>query len=129
MSTDGAPNVLGQILAADVDEDVLRALSTRAQRYTLYHFLDHERATLEELADVLAGWIAATEGRVTTDADRSSLRVSLYHNYLPQLAAVGLIAFDPEEKVADRTPLSEAERELLENACAAEHWTDERIVQ
>lgn len=129
MSTDGAPDILGQILAADVDEDVLRALGNRTQRYTLYHFLNQERATLDELADVLAGWMATTEDRVTTNVDRSSLRISLYHNHLPQLAAVGLLSFDPEDEVADRSPLSTAERELVENAYVAEHWTAESTVR
>lgn len=129
MSTNDAPDVLRQILAAGVDEDVLRALSTREQRYALYHFLDHERATLDELADVLAGWIAAAEKRVTTGVDRSSLRICLYHNYLPQLDDLGLLAFDPEEKVVDRSPLSTAERELIEAACMAEHWTGKSSTQ
>lgn len=123
MSPDGPPDVLGTILASDVGEDVLRALGNRQQRYTLYHFLDSESATLDELADVLAGWMAATENQVTTDVERSSLRVDLYHNHLPHLANLDLVAFDPEAKVVDRSPLSTAERELIETACKAEHWT------
>lgn len=129
MSNDSAPDVLGQILTADADEDVLRALGTREQRYTLYHLLDHERATLDELADVLAGWMAATGMGVTTGVERSSLRIALYHNYLPKLADAGLLAFDTEENVVDRSPLSDAERELIEAAYLAEHWTGEQTVQ
>lgn len=125
MSPDGTQDVLGQLLAADVDEDVLRAMSVREQRYVLYHLLDHERVTLDELADVLAGWMAVTRQQVTTKADRDSLRIALYHNHVPQLAAVGLVAFDPEEKVVDRSPLSDAERELVEAACVAERWSDD----
>lgn len=129
MSNDSAPDILGQILTADADEDVLRALGTREQRYTLYHLLDHERATLDELADVLAGWMAATGMGVTTGVERSSLRIALYHNYLPRLADVELLAFDSEEKVVDRSPLSDDERELIEAAYLAEHWTGEQTVK
>lgn len=129
MSTNGAPDVLRQILATDVNEDALRALSTRQQRYVLYHLLDEERATLSELADVLAGWMAASENGVTTGVERSSLRMRLYHVYLPKLADAGLLAFDPEEKVVDRSPLSTDERELIEAAFLAEHWTSEPATQ
>ena len=129
MSTDGASTLLREILAAEFDEDVLRALSVREQRYALYHFLDHERATLDELADALAGWMAATENRVTTNVDRSSLRLALYHRSLPQLDDAGLLSFDPERKVVNRSPLSTAERDLIEAACIAEHWTDDTPVQ
>jgi len=107
---DDPPDVLSRVLAADVDEDILRALGTREQRYTLYHLLDHERVTLSELADVLAGWLATTESRVTTNADRSSLRIALYHNHLPQLASAGLVDFDATQSVVDRSPLSAEER-------------------
>lgn len=125
--SDDAPDVLARILSADVDEDVLRALGTREQRYTLYHLLDHERVTLSELADVLAGWMATTERRVTTDVDRSSLRVALYHNHLPRLESAGLVDFDAAASVVDRSPLSADERELVEAAYLAEHWTGEPI--
>lgn len=126
MSDDGPPDVLRHVLGSDVGEDVLRAMSTREQRYVLYHLLDHEEATLGELADVVAGWIAATDRDVTTSVDRSSLRVGLYHNHLPRLAEADLIAFDPEAKAVDGSPMSEDERELVETACVAEHWTGGR---
>lgn len=125
--SDDRPDVLAEILAADVDEDVLRALGTREQRYTLYHLLDNERATLSELADALAGWMATTERRVTTDVDRSSLRIALYHNHLPQLASAGLVDFDDVDRVVDRSPLSAGERDLVEAAYLAEHWTSDPL--
>lgn len=125
--SDDAPDVLARILAADVEEDVLRALGTREQRYTLYHLLDHERVTLSELADVLAGWMAAAESRVTTGTDRSALRIALYHNHLPQLANAGLVDFDATASVVDRSPLSAEEREIVEAAYLSEHWTGEPI--
>lgn len=125
--SDDAPDVLARILATDVDEDVLRALGSREQRYTLYHLLDHERVTLSELADVLAGWLATTESRVTTSADRSALRIALYHNHLPQLANAGLVDFDATASVVDRSPQSTAERELIEAAYLSEHWTGDPI--
>ena len=124
---DDPPDVLSRVLAADVDEDILRALGTREQRYTLYHLLDHERVTLSELADFLAGWLATTESRVTTNADRSSLRIALYHNHLPQLASAGLVDFDATQSVVDRSPLSAEEREIVEAAYLAEHWTGDPI--
>lgn len=129
MTADGPPDVLGEILASDVDEDVLRALSNRHQRYALYHLLDHENATLDELADVVAGWVATTEAGVTTAADRSSIRVKLYHDHLPKLADADLVEFDQEAKVVDRSPLSATERELIQAACVAEHWTEESTIQ
>ncbi|SFR92198.1 hypothetical protein SAMN05216559_1026 [Halomicrobium zhouii] len=125
--SDDPPDLLGRVLDADVDEDLLRALGTREQRYTLYYLLDHDRVTLSELADVLAGWLATTESRVTTGADRSSLRIALYHNHLPQLASAGLVDFDATELVVDRSSLSAEEREIVEAAYLSEHWTGEPV--
>ena len=125
MCSNGTDDVLARILTADVDEDVMQALSARERRYVLYHLLDHERITLAELADVVAGWLAVNEQRVTTTVDRESIRLALYHNHLPKLAAIDLIAFDPEEKVVDRSPLTEPEYDLIEAAYLAEHRTDD----
>lgn len=127
MSSDGVQDLVWGILSADVDDEVLRALSRREQRYSLYHLLDNDRVGLEELADVLAGWLASTERRVTTRADRDSLKTGLYHEHLPQLDDVGLVSFDPEERVVDRSTLSGAERELIETTYLAEQFTGEVV--
>ena len=123
MCPDRSDDVLGRILAADVDQKVMRALSTREQRYVAYHLLDHEQATLDELADVLAGRVAAVERRVTTRSDRESLRTALYHTHLPQMRDAGLIVFDPVDGVVDRSPLSGGERDLIAAAYLAEQNT------
>lgn len=125
MSRDGAPDVLGEILAADVDDDVLSVLSTREQRYALYYLLDHERVPLSELADVIAGWLAVADRQVTTAGERTSLRIALYHTHLPRLEAAGLIEFDPDDRVVDRAAFPTTTRELVEAARAAERWTGE----
>ncbi len=125
MSPDGAQDLVWGILSADVDDEVMRALSRREQRYSLYHLLGNERVGVEELADVLAGWRATTEGRVTTRADRDSLKTRLYHQYLPELDDVGLVSFDPEDRIVDRSPLSGAERELVETTYLAERFSGE----
>lgn len=121
MSPDGTADVLERILSTDVDEDVLRALSVREQRYVLYYLLDHERVSLAQLADVLTGWMATVEQRVLVNTDRESVRIGLYHNHLPQLSDLGLLTFDPADKVIHRSPLSEPERNLVEAAYLAEH--------
>ena len=113
--------LVGRIVDSGVEEDVLRAMRSRERRYVCYYLLDHERVALDELADVLAGWIAATDHRVTTRPDRDSLRLALYHNHLPRLAEAGLVAFDREELVTERTPRFGEVRALVAAAHRFEH--------
>lgn len=117
--------VLELILATDVDEDVMRAMSNRECRYTLYYLLDNERVSLEDLADVVTGWVAAAGKQMTTSTDRESLRISLYHQHLPLLAECGLVEFDPEEQCVARSSLFESVQNLVEASYLAEHWSDE----
>lgn len=121
MCPESSQDVLAQILAADVTTDEMRAMSARERRYVMYYLLDHERTSVDELGDVLAGWMAATERRVTTGVDRESLLIALYHTHLPKLADAGLVEFDADRGVVARTSLSDPVRDLIRTVHRAEH--------
>lgn len=117
--------LLERLFAGDVSDDVLRAMGERQCRYTLYYLLDNGTVSLDDLTDVLAGWIAATDRRVTTALDHHSLRISLFHTYLPKLSDSGLVDFDPEQETVDRTRWYESTRNLIEAAYLTEHRTED----
>lgn len=121
MSPSGAADVFAAVLAADVDEDVVRALAERERRYVVYYALDHERVSIDELGDVVAGWVAANEGRVMVPPDRESLVIDLYHNHIPRLADAGLVEFDETTQVVTAVSLPGAVRDLVQLTYMAEH--------
>lgn len=70
-------------------------LSDVHRRRVLWFLLERSDTTVEELADVLAGWRAADEAFVDAD-DRRELLVSLHHVHLPRLADAGLVTYDAD---------------------------------
>lgn len=83
-----------------IDDEVFVALRNRHRRYTLYFLDEHDCASVDELADVLAGWEALESG-VTTREDRTDFHAALVHRHLPLLEAAGLI--DREDTVVRRS--------------------------
>lgn len=125
MCPNRASDVVAQIFEADVDEGVMWAMSARERRFVLYHLLDEDRASVDRLADAVAGWMAATDTSVGDRPDQQSLEQTLYHNHLPRLADAGLVEFDPDERVVTSESLSEPVRDLVQVTYMAEHQTDD----
>lgn len=117
-------SLLERVAGADVDEDVLRALSRPPRRYVLYHLLDADPAALEDLAASVAGWMTAAHAGVDERVDRDSLRTALYHSHLPVLEDAGLVAVSDDRARTVAPTLSPAERELVEATYVAEHRVD-----
>lgn len=121
MGEDRPGSLLEAILAADVDEDVLRALQVPQRRYVLYHLLDAGETPREELAEVVAGWMTAAHGEVSDRVEPDQLRTALYHTHLPVLADADLVEGDG----AVAPTLTPDARDLVEAAYLTEHWTDD----
>lgn len=81
-------------------EDLVRAFSDPIARHTVSYLTTVETASLEELADVVTGWVNAESDGVASATDRDRLRLELYHVYLPKLADLDVVAFDPDDRTA-----------------------------
>lgn len=118
--SEGAPNSeLSEAVAAD---RMFGTLSNPTRRFALYYLHDRERATLEELATVLVGWLTAREDQtaVATPTNRRVVRVGLHHVHLPELADCGLVTYDREAGDVELESLSEAAEATLERSFAIE---------
>ncbi|WP_254663500.1 hypothetical protein [Haladaptatus sp. W1] len=52
------------LLDPSLDDDVYRALASRRRRYAVYALMEWDRVSMDELADVLTGWLYASEYRM-----------------------------------------------------------------
>jgi len=85
-----------------------RTVSDPVARHALYFLRQEEvrTASLDRLADAVAGWTA--DDGVVTPADRDRVRLRLYHVCLPALDEFGIVAFDSgDESVALDDPPEE----------------------
>lgn len=102
------------LLDESVDDEVYRALADGRRRIALAYLLEHSEATVEELADVVAGVAGARGSVVVGPADREAVRIELFHRHLPVLSEARLVEFDPTTGEASGRRVSEAVRSLLE---------------
>lgn len=101
-------------------DDALRALRDRDRRYVCYFLLEHETASVAELADVVTAWIHATDGRVIEPQCRDQRYLRLLRTHLPTLVDAGVVAHDEETDRVSLEPCPDAIRELAARACATE---------
>jgi hypothetical protein len=88
-------NTLYEILLdTSLEDDVYRALADRSRRYTVYTLLEWNRVSKDELADVLTGWLNASEYRMATPTDRETVVTELRHEHVAMLRETGLVGYD-----------------------------------
>ena len=102
------------------DDRLYRALASRPRRRLLYYLSDIERATVDELADVLVGWETSQRGGMATEAARDRTETELRHSHLPTLADAGLVTYDRQTGRVECAPLDTAVSDLLTRSVAAE---------
>lgn len=83
-------------------EEALSALADPHARHALRALHGRRDSTLEELADVVTGMVAAASDEVATPTDRDRTRLRLYHAVLPRLDALGYVEFDADERTVTR---------------------------
>ncbi|MCU4741761.1 hypothetical protein OB955_17670 [Halobacteria archaeon AArc-m2/3/4] len=89
-----------------VSDDVFTAMQHRDRRYTLYFLLEHDGTSVDELADVVTGWTHVGEYGMVGRADWTRVYTALLHQHLPMMESAGLLVFDREGGVIDRTEWS-----------------------
>lgn len=100
----------------DVSDRELRALADPLARHTLRYIGSHSAATLEEVADAVAGFEAAETETLVTAGSRDRFGVRLYHMVLPRLDELGFVRFDPADRKVERGDIPEDIAPLLELA-------------
>ena len=109
--------------STDLDE-VLRAISNRERRFSLYYLRERESTTVERLADVVATWLAVEDGTAPADVEeRDRLLRALRGTHLPELSAVGLLEYDREAGAVTLVPPCGVVDPLLETTASLEHAT------
>jgi DNA-binding transcriptional ArsR family regulator len=91
---------------------LFRALANPTRRRVLGHLLEQEKATFEELTDVLVGWVAS-EGVVVGPDERERIEIGLYHEHLPVLADSDLVEYDTETNEVSLGTLPDDIAELI----------------
>lgn len=94
-------------------EELVRTFSDPVARYAVSYLASVESASLDELADVVTGWANAESDGVASATDRDRLRLELYHVYLPKLADLDVVAFDPDDRTATIVAPSDTTEGLL----------------
>lgn len=79
--------------------DLFRALASSPRRRVLFVLLEWRETSVEELADVLAGWRAATRDEPVGPDERNRIRTRLIHVELPTLEGCGLVTIGDDGDV------------------------------
>ncbi|KTG09412.1 hypothetical protein AUR64_16680 [Haloprofundus marisrubri] len=80
--------------ATAVDDEMFAVLADRYRRFTLYALLQFEQLSLEELADVVAGWTHSADWHAVTADEREKVWLVLHHTHVPKLEAAGYVTYD-----------------------------------
>jgi hypothetical protein len=98
---------------------ILGALSGRDRRIVCYYLREHGSASVETLADLVTGWIAAGPGP-DESVDHGEVRIALHHVHLPSLDAAGVVEYDPEAGRVAFAGLPPAGERILDAALSAD---------
>lgn len=102
-------------------DDLLRAFSNPPARYATYYLQQQEDATLDEVADVVTGWLYSDADGIATPSERDEVKTALYHVHLPVLDDLGAVQFDADEMRVEVADASEAMETLIEWTRALNH--------
>ncbi|WP_458206682.1 DUF7344 domain-containing protein [Haladaptatus sp. NG-SE-30] len=121
MTEDSWGDLYDILLDPSLDNLTYRALAQTPRRYTMYLLLEWDRVSVDELADILTGWLYATEYRMTTPVDRDQLVTDLHRTHIPLLETAGLVVYDERQGELRLGDLSLSVVQLLEWAQSNEY--------
>ncbi|WP_224334604.1 DUF7344 domain-containing protein [Haloprofundus halobius] len=82
--------------ATAVDDEMFTVLADEHRRFALYALLQFRRLTLEELADIVAGWTNVDSWRGVTREERDAVLLRLRHAHVPKLEEAGYVEYDED---------------------------------
>ena len=106
-----------------VIDDAFLVLRDRSRRYVCYFLLEHETASLSEVADVVSGWLYAANGCVVEPHCRRQRYRELVHTHIPKLVDTGVVHYDETNEMLSLSPCPDPIREFATRACAMETGT------
>lgn len=101
-------------------DDVYATLADEHRRFVLYYLRVRGRATVDDLADVLAGWLSVDDRPIVSPSRRDELRIRLDHAHLPRLEEQAFVTYDREAGQVTLTPLPPPVESLLDRAMTLE---------
>lgn len=123
------PNGAGAATGDGDLDDALRLLGDRPRRYLLYFLREQGAASLDELADVVAGWLAAgADGPTVGPDERARVLADLYHVHVPLLVDHGVVAVDGETGEVSLSSVSAPLDRLLDETLGLESAVSEAVV-
>lgn len=102
------------------DDRLYRGLAARQRRRLLFTLLDEEEMSVEEIATLLTGWVAAEGGLMATPSDYEEIRINLVHNHLPVLDDIGFVDYDLESGTVRLESLDAAVTALIRQSVTTE---------
>jgi hypothetical protein len=102
------------------------ALSARLRRQALFYLLEEPETTIDDLADVLAGWRSTATGPVGP-TERERIAVELRHVHLPRLDEATLVEFDSVAGDVRLRELPDPVRELVRFAHRYDNTAEETV--
>ncbi|WP_255195472.1 DUF7344 domain-containing protein [Halorarius litoreus] len=105
-------------------DGAFRLLADETRRHLLYLLREHGRFRVDDLTDVLTGWLALQrdDGRATP-TDHTRVQLELYHVHVPMLVDAGLLEYDESGDSLTIRSLPVAVDRLLDEALGLEPQT------
>lgn len=119
MSNDGQ-NSDRDAVDPDTIDAVFEGFCDRDRRYLLYFLLEHDHVSVQDLGNIVTGWVKANSSEMGHRADRDATLCELRHQHVPLLIESNLIEYDEATESLSVSPRFEAVRSFIERACAAE---------
>lgn len=105
-------------------DDLLAILVDSRRRYALYYLLSNEYVDVDGLALQIAAWEDETTPTSVDDDVYESMKISLYHNHLPQLEEHDIVEFDVRSGDIVRTDGFDAIRSTIERTKTLDEQTE-----
>ena len=107
----------------ELSPDVVFSLLTNARRRRVLLVLEAQRRIeLGELAERIAAAEQGTTSEGVTSRERKSVYTSLYQTHLPKLAAVGVVDYDRDRGVIERTAAASQLEPYLDPPPTRDRW-------
>jgi len=108
-------------------DDVFHLLQTPRRRYVLPYLKEHEGpAEMREIAEQVAAWENDTTVAALTSDERQRVYIPLYQSHLPKLDEEGVVEYDQNRGIVERTELANRFDRYLEVSEEPDEEDDDR---
>lgn len=109
-------------IAADLStDDVFHVLQTKRRRDVLRYLQDVTGPVrMRDLAEQVAAWEQQTSIEALSSSERQRVYISLYQSHLPKLDEEGIVEYDKDRGIVERTPLAAAFDPYIDEAIGGE---------